>query len=149
VLEVEPSLLLRRQVHLPTGIRDLEPAPGGGWWALCDGSPGRLVLLDSELREIWGRSSSACSAILCAAGEGVWLLDPEEGVVRRFDGRGSLEREKACPLLRGIEDAAILEGGALLLVGAGALLELDASGRARRSQGGFDHLAAIERARAR
>jgi hypothetical protein len=145
VLQVEPLPLLRRHLHFPAGVRDLEPARGGGWWVLCDGVPARLVLLSAELREVWGRSTTASSALVRGSGEGVWLLDVGEGMLRSFDRGGRLAIEAASPLLRAVEDAVVLAGGGSLLAGAGALLELDASGRARRSQGGFEYLVAVDR----
>ena len=136
--------------QLGGAICDVAPGPSAGaWWVLerKHGGPGRLLLLDAELRTLWSVSCELEASHLApvAGQERIWLVDAARPLACRFGPGGVLEL--ACgPLPQaGLGRAAALDDGGLLVAAPGALLHLDARGRLVPGQGGFDFLTDVAR----
>jgi hypothetical protein len=121
-------------------------ATSSGWAVLLGSSPPRLLVLAGDLSalrervlcgEVEGLVSCPRARVLWVFGpEGAWALD-EAG-----RDRAHFETEPGQP----VRGALALADGGVLLMCPGALIELEAGGRARRTQGGFDDLVDLVRA---
>ena len=133
-------------------------AAGANLWVL-DGrgrsereAPARLVSLDGELTELWRRRLPGEPRHLLPAGRALsWVDDRERAVLRRFGGRDvrPLERRPrglftAPTCLVALTAPEVGDGPLFALASHGAVWICDArTGRAIRSQGGFEGVVAL------
>jgi hypothetical protein len=128
-------------------LRDLAPAPGGGWWALVGEAERRVLRLDARLEVVWSAACGLRAEQLAPVpgGERVWLVDADRPRARLFGPGGRLELEPAALALAGPGGCVAEPGGGLLVVAPGAVMRLDARGDRRPGQGGFDYLVDLAR----
>ena len=142
----EPPALRAREVG-GGPARALARAPRG-WWLLEGDTELGLVRLESDLSRRWIRSIQTQGELLLTADperDAAWVVETPRGRVRRYSGQGGRELDVLLPAAGPTAVCADGEGGVLVAT-PGALFLLDADGRLRRTQGGFERIADVARA---
>ena len=121
-------------------------------WALREGEDGSAAL------EVWRPSGGGAwrrsvrrrlpfaAVALASDGEGAWVAGHRVPSVVRVSAAGRITLRVELEGVDGVEDLLPIparEGGGVWLAACGALVRLDAAGRRRPGQGGFEHLVSL------
>jgi len=127
-------------------VEDVAPAPEGGWWVLTTNAAAprerRVLRLDDELRTLREVPLGARNVRLAPVpgAERVWLVDLERPLAWLLGPHGRVQVGEVALAHAGLERAAATRDGGLFVVAPGAVMRLDARGRRRPGQGGFEFL---------
>ena len=133
-------------------LRALRWSGGQVLWALREGEDGSATL------EVWRPSGGGAwrrsvrrrlpfaAVALASDGEGAWVAGHRVPSVVRVSATGRITLRVELEGVDGVEDLLPIparEGGGVWLAACGALVRLDAAGRRRPGQGGFEHLVSL------
>jgi len=129
----------------PLGVA---PGPGGAWWVLeMRWNGARVLSLDAGLELRHATPLDLVRPVLAggATSQVLWVLDGDGGRALRLDpSSGAIVCDALLPVEALVAGWSTSDGG-VLVASPGALLRLDGQGRVMSGQGGFAHLAAVDR----
>ena len=134
-------------VQLGGAIGDLRPGPEAGSVFALDTSARRLAYLGPDLALRWQvmLGIEARHLGVVEGEERVWIADTSTPRVVRYGPGGALELDRGSLPLAGLDRSLPWLDGGVLLAAPGAILHLDGRGHLAPGQGGFNHLADLER----
>jgi hypothetical protein len=119
----------------------------GHLWALTASECATIHRLDDDLSIEWSAGAGSVGTRLASDHDPnrIWLVDESQSVIRRLGRNGVVELEREELPIVGPSGAVRDPRGGLLIIGAGCVLPLDSTGKTRPGQGGFAHLADVDR----
>jgi hypothetical protein len=116
------------------------------FWVTTVSDAATIHRLDADLAVQWSAYAGSLDASLAkdADPDRIWIVDGARSTVRRFDGNGIVELERADPAILGANSGAGSSRGGIVVARPGCMLLLDPAGRILPGQGGFAHLVDVE-----